>query len=143
MTGKINGTNLRLFASPDDGVTWNLIAFAKSCSLSISADRLDVTSKDSPGFKEKINGDKEWSLTTDGLVFFGATANKLKARDLAKGLLDDTLYKTRFSTDETGDSEFEGECQVSSYSENANHNEIATFSATLDGNGALVEQAAA
>jgi TP901-1 family phage major tail protein len=46
----------------------------RGASLSMSADELDITDKNTVGYKKFLVGLKEWSISCDGLVVDGETA---------------------------------------------------------------------
>ena len=68
-TGVLNGTSLVVLIGTE------VIAHATSCSLSVSSDLPDATTKDSGGWNENIAGAKSWSLTTDGLATVEGTGS--------------------------------------------------------------------
>lgn len=57
--GVFNGTNLLLKFAADGGSPAS-IGHSTSCSLSLSNDLPEATTKDSSGFQEVISGVKKW-----------------------------------------------------------------------------------
>lgn len=60
----VNGKDLMIF------IGGKAIALASSCSLSVSADTLDASSKDDGCWKADDAGDLSWEATTDALLSF-------------------------------------------------------------------------
>jgi predicted secreted protein len=74
--GPQNGRNLGIF------INNSLIAYAKTCSLSLKANSMDVTSKDSLLWAANLPTSKNWTMSTDGLVAYDSSRNAVKITDL-------------------------------------------------------------
>ncbi len=94
-----NGTNLLLKISATDGTEAN-IGHTTSCSLSLSVDLPEATTKDSSGFQEVIAGVKSGEISFDGLVDYTDSQN---AAELAEFLIDRTKIYFEFGTSTSGD----------------------------------------
>jgi len=75
-TGIFNGTNLVVLVGTE------VVAHSTSCSLSVSADLPDATTKSSGGWAEQIAGLRSWSLTTDGLATVEPTGTNYVVGDI-------------------------------------------------------------
>ena len=61
-----NGTDLILTVSPSSGGSNAKLMHSTSVSLSINVDTIDVSTKDSAGFRDLIGGQQSFSLSADG-----------------------------------------------------------------------------
>lgn len=128
-----NGTNLVLKAIADGG-TLATIGHTTSCTLSLSVDLPDATSKDSGGYAENINGLRSFEISFDGLVDYTDAQNASEFIDHinSRDKLDFT-----FGTASVGDQLITGECRVSSIEVSAEMESAVTYSGTLVGTGAI------
>lgn len=129
---QINGSKVLIWigtssASPTSA---DAVAFTTNCSLSITHDLPDATTKDSAGWAEHISGLRSWEVTVDGLTSFGENDTDFW-----------TLVNTRdtvrmaFAVDGTGT--YFGEVSCSGLELTNDMEASATFSGTLTGNGPL------
>lgn len=137
-TGVFNGTNLVVFVGTE------VIAHATSCSLSVSADLPDATTKQSLGWAEEIAGLRSWSLTTDGLATVEPTGTDYVVGDIFSALNGRTKVTVKFSTANgstpiTGDLYWEGTAFVESLDITADMESPVTYSVSFTGSG-LLEQ---
>lgn len=133
--GVFNGTSLIVY------VGTNVVAHATSCSLSVSADLPDATTKDSGGWAEEIAGLRSWSMTTDGLaVVSGTDYNVEDLYALVSGRTEVTLKFTTNNggTAVVGDAKWTGDAFIESLDMTADMESPVTFSASFKGTGALV-----
>src|SRR3990167_2590274 len=129
---KINGTRLGLY------IAGTLLGAATSHSLSLSGNSMDVTTKDSGGWKEILPGLKEWSIDCDALRADDQTGKGHK--DIFDALVNRTKLSVKFRTATTGDEAFVGEVYVTSFEKNAGLEEAASYSASFEGTGALTRE---
>ena len=92
-TGPFNGRSLGVFYNN------TLIAYGKSCSLSLKSNMMDVTSKDSSLWANNLPTTKDWSVTCDGLVALNSSWNAVKLMDT---LTAGTKIVVKFSTHASG-----------------------------------------
>ena len=57
-----NGTDLILKVSPSDGGTEAKLMHSQNVSLSMNVDTIDISTKDSSGFRDLLGGQKSFSL---------------------------------------------------------------------------------
>lgn len=135
--GLVNSTNLAIYSGAAVNALTKL-AYATSGQISFSANERDVTTKDDTDrFQKIIPGLRQCTISTGGLV----------AWDAANGV--DEIYDAfnsgakvivRFSTEESGDTFFEGEFYVTSLEINSEGTEEnVTWSATFKLGGTLTK----
>lgn len=130
----MNGTDLAVyFSTTDDSEV--LLARATECSISISADARDITTKDSAGWRELLEGLRSFSVSTSHLHAEDDTNN---IDDVFTAFNDRDEVYLLFSTEETGDKRFNCAARISSIEMNAGTEDNVTYSVTFEGTGALV-----
>lgn len=128
-----NGTNLVLKAIADGG-TLATIGHTTSCSMSITQDLPDATTKDSSGYAENIGGLRSFEISFDGLVDYTDSQN---AAEFINHIKDRDKLDFSFGTAASGDQLIEGECRVASIEVSGEMESAVTYSGTLTGTGAL------
>ena len=135
--GVFNGTNLLLkFAA--DGTSPATIGHSTSCSLSLSNDLPEATTKDSAGYQEVIAGVKSGEISFEGLVAYDDANNAIEAADL---LLARTKFDWSFGTAESGDPIYSGEGFLSSVEMSAEMESPVTYSGSITVTGAISKAA--
>jgi TP901-1 family phage major tail protein len=146
MAQVIRGTDLMLFVK-GTGSTYESIAFATSCQLSVNATTLETSSKDSGKWTSKQASKLNWTVTTDNL-YSTLEFSKLLIKMIARQELD-----AHFTVATNADSDSgmpsggwtpatygqKGKVVITSLTANAPDNENATFSVTLEGTGQLAD----
>jgi predicted secreted protein len=139
-TGIFNGTNLVVLVGSE------VIAHSTSCSLSVSADLPDATTKSSGGWAEEIGGLRSWSLTTDGLATVEPTNVNYSVGDIFSALNGRTAVTVKFTTASgstaiVGDLAWSGLAFVESLDITADMESPVTYSASFTGTGQLTQAA--
>jgi|TARA_R110000796_G_scaffold238992_1_gene359551 predicted secreted protein len=129
-TGVFNGTNLIL------KIEGTAVGHTTSCSMSISMDTPEATTKDSAGFSEYIGGVKGGEISFEGLVAYDDTANVIEMNDY---LLARTQLTCIFGTTEAGDAIYTAEAFLSSVEMSAEMESAVTYSGSLTITGAIVK----
>lgn len=129
-TSVFNGTNLILKVEGDT------LGHTTSCSLSLSNDLPEATTKDSNGFQEVIAGVISGELSFDGLVDYSDTANAI---ELADYLLARTQITCVFGTAETGDAVYTAEGYLSSVEQSAEMESPVSYSGSITLTGAITK----
>lgn len=129
-TGVFNGTNLLLKI---EGVT---IGHTTSCSLSLSMDTPEATTKDSAGFSEYIAGVKGGEISFEGLIAYDDTSNAIEMADF---LLARTQLTCVFGTTESGDAIYTAEAFLTSVEMSGEMEAATTYSGSLTVTGAIVK----
>lgn len=133
--GAFNGRSLGVFHNN------NLIAYGKSCSLSIKQGGMDVTSKDSLFWAQNLPTSKDWSVTCDGLVALSSSKNAVMLMDTltlgTKIIVKFATHVGATSVRTSGDIYYWGSAYVTSCDLTAGMDEPVSFSATFQGTGIL------
>ena len=129
-TGIFNGTNLILTV---EGAT---VGHTTSCSMSLSMDTPEATTKDSNGFSEYIGGVKGGEVSFEGLVSYDDSANAIEFADY---LLARTQLTCVFGTAETGDAVYTAEGFLSSVEMSAEMASAVTYSGSITLTGAITK----
>ena len=119
--------------------TFQLIAAATSGSFSGSRDVIDATTKDNDGRREILIAGSQWSMSADGLIQYdlgGTVENAISLFDLWNGA---TKVRLAWTTAQDGDYIYYGDAFITSYEESAGLNEVATFSVSFEGDGAITK----
>jgi predicted secreted protein len=138
-TGIFNGTNLVVLVGSE------VVAHSTSCSLSVSVDLPDSTTKNSQGWADHIGGLKSWSLTTDGLATVDPTGATYIVGDIFTALAARTAVTVKFTTVSTGSTVIAGDLYwsglafIESLDVTADMESPATYSVSFTGTGALAQ----
>ena len=137
-TGIFNGTNLVVLVGSE------VVAHSTSCSLSVSADLPDSTTKSSGGWADQIGGLKSWSLTTDGLATVDPSGASYIVGDIFTAWSNRTAVQVKFttvsgSTPVTGDLIWYGSAFIESLDITADMESPATYSVSFTGTGILTQ----
>ena len=144
-TGVFNGTSLVVLIGSE------VIGYATSCSLNLSIDAPDASTKQSLGWADEIGGQRSWSLTTDGLatVAPGALANYISTGELMTAAAARTAVNVVFTTVDnstvggvtpvTGDLKWSGTAFIESVDMTADMENPVTYSVSFKGTGPLTQ----
>ena len=131
--GVFNGTSLLLkFAA--DGSTPAVLGHSTSCSLSLSNDLPEATTKTSGGFQEVISGVKSGEISFEGLDNYDHANNAVEAADL---LIAGTKVDWSFGTGVTNDPLYSGEGFLSSVEMSAEMESPVSYSGSITVTGAI------
>lgn len=129
----INTTLLGVFTSAN-GTTYTRIAHANDASISLNAAVRDITTKDSAGYKEVLEGLREGTISTSGLYAMN-DANGAEA--LHTALQARTTVILRFTTGVTGDKAYKATAYITSLELGSpGQEDNATYSAEFQITGA-------
>lgn len=129
-TGVFNGTNLILSV---EGAT---VGHTTSCTLSLSNDLPEATTKDSSGFQEVIAGVMSGEISFEGLVAYDDSANAIEMADY---LLARTQLTCVFGTAESGDDVYTAEGFLSSVEMSAEAESPVSYSGSITLTGAITK----
>ena len=133
--GVFNGTNLLLKVITDGG-TLATVGHTTSCSLSLSNDLPEATTKDSAGYQEVIAGVRSGEISFEGLVAYDDAANAIEMADY---LLARQKVDFSFGTAATGDAVYSGEGYFSSVEMSAEMESPVTYSGSISITGAIAK----
>ena len=131
-----NGTELGVYMDS------TLIAAATDCSLSLNVETIDITTKDSAGFRELLGGVRSGSISVSGLVDYIDASNK-DVSDLWTAWEARTAVAVKFSkTNETaGELSFSASAIITSLEQSGGTEDTATYSASFELSGAITQTA--
>ncbi|MFA7466959.1 MAG: phage tail tube protein [Desulfotomaculaceae bacterium] len=140
-TGIIEGQDLLVY------VAGTAIAHSTTCTLSPTVETRDRVTKDTGKWKTKKAGMLDWEVTAEALAMYGAgnyhtllaamitradVTIKFAGRDASVDPTNDN-----FTTEQTGDTYYEGPGIITQLPQTAPNNADATFTITITGNGEL------
>ena len=132
-TGVFNGSNL-LIKVIGDGGTLATIGHTTSCSMSLSHDLPEATTKDSNGYSEYISGVRGGTISFEGLVAYDDSAN---AEEIIGYVTGRNKVDWSFGTAASGDTVYEGEGFISSIEVSAEMESPVSFSGEITITGAI------
>lgn len=109
------------------------IAKGKSNTFNLSRALIDVSNKDSNGYKEQIYGQGSGSFDFDGVFDESGTYGY---EDLYDAITGKTILTVRMTSATTGDKYYEAECLISNLSLAAPMEDVETFTCTFEITGA-------
>ena len=109
------------------------IAKGKSNGFNLSRALIDISNKDSNGWKESLYGQGSGSFDFDGVFDEAATYGY---EDLYAAITAKTVLTVRMTTATVGDKYYEAECMITSLNNTAPMEDAQTFSATFEITGA-------
>jgi len=133
-----NGTELGVYI--DD----TLVAAATDCSLSLNMETIDITTKDSSGYRELLGGLKSGSISCSGLIDYLDASNK-DIVDLWTAWENRTSLTLKFSkaNESTGELSFAASGFITSLEQSGGTEDTATYSVTFELTGAITDTPAA
>jgi predicted secreted protein len=118
-----------------------IIAKTNSFSLEVNKETIDVTTLDDSEWQRIIAGQKSWSASVDGIVTRGAAeAGKTNYDTLMQELINNDAPVEIIITSDIADDKFlRGNALLTGLSISGSTNEVVTWSGSLAGDGALVQ----
>ena len=132
-----NGTELILKVSPSDGGAVAKLMHSQNVSLSTNVDTIDITTKDSSGFRELLGGTKSFSLSADGLMDFEAVTGDTDVEELFAQMLDRTAVTFTFALASAAGYTVTGSGFLTSLEISGGTEDAPTYSVSIEGTGAL------
>ena len=140
--GYLNASSIRFFTGIVDG-THTVVGAVTECSISMSTDVRDITTKTSAGWREILPALKSASINVSGIFAEDAT-NSFNA------LVDYQIAGTKVfavftnvgatSSPNAGDEEFDVAGYITSIEQTAGFEDNVTWSLTMDITGAVVRE---
>jgi predicted secreted protein len=141
-TGIINASSIRVFlGTTDDSEV--VVDHVTECSISLSTDIRDITTKTSGGWREILPALKSASLSLSGLFAEDATNNfnQLVDHQIAGNLLYVVFTNTGAGASaNAGDEQFDVKGYITSLEQTAGTEDNVTFSMTLEISGDVVRE---
>lgn len=109
-----------------------------SCTLSLSVDTPEATTKDSGGFQDLIAGVKSGEISFEGLVAYDSGSG-VQIGDISTELIAGTKVTWEFSTDVSGDDKYSGEGFLTSIEITADMESPVSYSGTIATTGTITQ----
>lgn len=130
------GKNILLAIWNAEGTKLLAVSGQQGLTINRSSDTIEVTTKDiGGGWKEKINGVKDWSIDNDGLYIMDDESHRLLSNAFDK----DELVCLKVIDAKKKKSLFGGLAIITDYPIEAPYDDAVTYSLTLEGTGPLVD----
>ena len=135
-TGITNGTLIPIYK--DISGTLTKIANATSNDFSITKDMIETTNKDSAGAKEYIAGEYGYTMSVEGMFEEDASVGAgISWKEIITDLLAGTSVTIVMTSNVSGDLTLTGSAFFNELNLTAPQNDVATFTASIQGTGAL------
>jgi TP901-1 family phage major tail protein len=134
-TGLVNGTLVALYK--DVSGTLTKVANLTSTDFELSKDTIDATNKDGGSYKEFLVGLSGWTMSAEGIFEEDGSATGISSKDLLDDIIAGAPITVVMTSNVTGDLKLTGSAVITSFAWSAPVNDIATFSVSLQGSGAL------
>ena len=145
-----NGTDLILKVSPSSGGTAVKLMHSQNVSLSMNVDTIDISTKDSSGYRDILAGQMSYSLSADGLMDFGGVAGDTEVDELFNQMFQvvggigrtAVTFAFGFTIPATGEYSYSGSGFITSLEISGGTEDAPTYSVSIEGSGALVQTVA-
>ena len=134
-TGLVNGTLIALYK--DVSGTLTKIANLTSTDFELTKDTIDATNKDGSNYKEFLVGLSNWTMSCQGIFEEDGSTTNFSPKDLLDDMIAGDAITVVMTSNVTGDLKLTGSAVMTSFAWNAPVNDVATFSCSLQGSGAL------
>jgi len=114
-----------------NGTDFIQIGGQQGATLNRSKETIETTSKDSQGWRNRVSGLKEWGIDADGLLIL----NNQGYQYLENAFMNDTKLMVRVGV--PSGQQYQGEVIITDFPLEAGYEDMATYSVTLEGCGAL------
>ena len=137
-----NGTDLILkVLNQASGGTEEKLMHSQNVSISMNVDTIDISTKDSSGFRELLGGQKSFSLSPDGLMDFNSAGTVTEVDELFDQMFGRTAVTFTFglSSPATGDYTYTGSGFITSLEVSGGTEDAPTYSVAIEGSGSLTQ----
>lgn len=135
-TGITNGTLIAIYK--DIAGTLTKIANATTNDFSIAKDMIETTNKDSAGAKEYIAGEYGYTMSVEGMFEEDASVGAtISWKEILTDLIAGTSVTIVMTSNVSGDIKLSGAAFFSDLNLTAPKNDVTTFTASIQGTGAL------
>lgn len=132
-----NGTDLILKVSPSLAGTEAKLMHSQNVSISMNVDTIDISTKDSAGFRELLGGQKSFSLSADGLMDFAGVAGDTEVDELFDQMMARTAVTFTFALATPAGYTITGSGFLTSLEISGGTEDAPTYSCSIEGTGAL------
>ena len=136
----INGTEIKIYTAGA------LVAFATSGSININHSLREITNKESLGWKEQMEGLRDWSIDLEGMyAYTDATGGAIVGADdiFASYIAARTSFEIVWGSNESGggNTDYTGTAWLTSVSMSGATEDSSTYSASFSGSGVITQAA--
>jgi predicted secreted protein len=131
-TSVMNSTDVVIMVASE------IVGKMTSASLSVTMATRDISTKDSAGWMEVLEGQKSWTLSGEGLVVYNNTG-KATPDDIYTLLSNRTAVAIEFGSETTDEKYYSGSGFFTEFSTDAGVEDNATFSFSFQGTGTLTQ----
>ena len=139
----LNGTDVKVYSA-----SGTLVAYAQTASITINMETRDISNKESAGFAESLEGQRNWEVSLDGAYAWtdaAGSALTYGADDLVTKYILDSGSNTReaftikwgTTGGATGDIFYTGSAFLTSFSATGGTEDTATYSLGLTGTAGI------
>ena len=132
-----NGTDLILKVSPSSGGAQAKLMHSQNVSLSVNVDTIDISTKDSSGFRDLLGGQKSFSLSADGLMDFAGVAGDTEVDELLDQMMARTAVTFTFALATPAGYTITGSGFLTSLEISGGTEDAPTYSCSIEGSGTL------
>jgi len=129
-----NGTDLVLKVQAVDGAADEFkLMHSTSCTLSMNVDTIDVSTKDSQGWRDLLAGQKSFSLSADGLMDFASAGSSTDPDELFTNMMGRNSVTFTFALDVQSGYKYTGSAWITSLEITGGVEDAPTYSISLEG----------
>ena len=131
-TSVMNSTDVVIMVASE------IVGKMTSASLSVTMATRDISTKDSAGWMEVLEGQKSWTLSGEGLVVYD-NSGKATPDDIYTLLSNRAAVAIEFGSETTDEKYYSGSGFFTEFSTDAGVEDNATFSFSFQGTGTLTQ----
>lgn len=133
---EFNGSEFKAYIT---GSPNKLIKKTRDLSIDVASESLDITTRDSGGWKRNLYGVRSWTFSLSGTLDWVEGMNEVGAKSMLGFIINRTELALEFGTGVVGDQELTGTGKLLSFSLSTPHEGVCEWTAEGEGNGAIVE----
>lgn len=133
----VNTSLLTLYFDTDGLGTFEKVAHSTDASISFSAETVDITSKDTSGYRDTLAGLRSWTANLTAFIDYSSSFGQ---EELVDKWIAGECVKVRFTTGVSTEVYYEGDATITSVELNSSGSEeAASFSLTLENAGPITK----
>jgi TP901-1 family phage major tail protein len=133
----VNTSLLSLYFDTTGAGAYDKVAHSTDASISFSAETVDITSKDTSGYRDTIAGLRSWTANLTAFIDYSSAYGQ---EDLVDKWIAGECVTVRFTTNVSSEIYYEGDATITSIELNSSGaEEAASFSITLENAGAITK----
>jgi TP901-1 family phage major tail protein len=132
MANFLNGSDLLVYIG--SGQTATAVGYSRSCSISLSTNMADATTKSNNGFSESIPTTKSWEISVEGLGVWNENIKQFVDAYNDRTPLVISFHPTQLAS---GQMKYSGTAYLESLEISGEMEDGVTYSVSFKGSGAL------